>query len=51
MLRDDVICLVDSASMGSGDGVLSLALEAYSLARLKAYQRYLAWGELGNICI
>ena len=43
--------LVDSASIGSGGGVLSLALEAYSLARLKASQRYLALGELGEVCM
>ena len=42
---------VDSASMGSGGGVLSLALEAYSLAQLKASQRYLALGELGAVCM
>ena len=41
----------DSASMGSGGGVLSLASEAYSLARLKASQRYLALGELGEVCM
>ena len=29
--------LVNSASMGSGGGVLSLASEAYFLARLKAF--------------
>ena len=43
--------LVDSASMGSGGGVLSLASEAYSLARLKASQRCLALGELGEVCM
>ena len=43
--------LVDSASMSSGGGVLSLASEAYSLARLKAFQRYLALGELGEVCM
>ena len=43
--------LVNSASIGSSGGVLSLASEAYSLARLKASQRYLALGELGNVCI
>ena len=43
--------LVDSASIGSGGGVLSLASEAYSLARLKASQRYLALGELGEVCM
>ena len=43
--------LVDSASIGSGGGVLSLASEAYSLARLKASQRYLALGELGDVCM
>ena len=42
---------VDSASMGSGGGVLSLASEAYSLAWLKASQRYLALGELGTVCM
>ena len=42
---------VDLASMGSGGGVLSLASEAYSLAWLKASQRYLALGELGNVCM
>ena len=42
---------VDSASMGSGGGVLSLASEAYSLARLKASQRYLDLGELGVMCM
>ena len=43
--------LDDSASMGSGGGVLSLVSEAYSLARLKASQRYLALGELGAVCM
>ena len=43
--------LDDSASMGSGGGVLSLASEADSLARLKASQRYLALGELGAMCM
>ena len=43
--------LVDSASIGSGGGVLSLASEVYSLARLKASQRYLALGELSNVCM
>ena len=43
--------LFDSASIGSGGGVLSLASEAYSLARLKASQSYLALGELGNVCM
>ena len=43
--------LVDSAFMGSGGGVLSLASETYSLARLKASQRYLALGELGAVCM
>ena len=43
--------LVDSASMGSSGGVLSLASEVYSLAWLKASQRYLALGELGAVCI
>ena len=43
--------LVDSASIGSGGGVLSLASEAYSLAWLKASQRYLALGELGTVCM
>ena len=42
---------VDSASMGSGVRVLSLASEAYSLAQLKASQRYLALGELGAVCM
>ena len=43
--------LVDSASMGSGSRVLSLASEVYSLARLKPSQRYLALGELGAVCM
>ena len=43
--------LVDSAFMGSGCRVLSLASEAYSLAWLKASQRYLALGEPGNVCM
>ena len=42
---------VDSSFIGSGGGVLSLALEAYSLAWLKASQRYLALGELGAVCM
>ena len=42
---------VDSSSIGSGGGVLSLASEAYLLARLKASQRYLALGELGAVCM
>ena len=41
--------LVDSSSMGSGGGVLSLASEVYSLAWLKALQRYLALGGLGAV--
>ena len=43
--------VVDSSFIGSGGGVLSLASEAYSLARLKASQRYLALGELGDVCM
>ena len=42
---------VDSSFIGSGDGVLSLASEAYSLAQLNASQRYLALGELGSVCM
>ena len=42
---------VDSSSIGSGGGVLSLALEAYSLAWLKASQRYLALGEFEAVCM
>ena len=37
--------LVDSASIGSSGGVLSLASEAHSLARLKASQKCLALGK------
>ena len=43
--------VVDSSFIGSSSGVLSLALEAYSLAQLKASQRYLALGELGAVCM
>ena len=42
---------VDSASMGSSCEVLSHASEAYSLAWLKASQRYCALGELGAMCM
>ena len=47
--RRDLV--VDSLFIGSGGGVLSLASEAYSLAWLKASQRYLALGELGAVCM
>ena len=40
--------LVNSASIGSG-GRVSCASEAYSLTWLKASQRYLALGELGDV--
>ena len=37
--------------MGSSNGVLSHASKVYSLAQLKASQRYLALGELSNVCM
>ena len=49
--RDWSSDVCSSDLMGSGGGVLSLASEAYSLAWLKASQRYLALGELGNVCM
>ena len=43
--------VVDSSFIGSSDGVLSHASEAYSLAQLKASQRYLALEELDDVCM